>query len=166
MGYQRKESQPGPLQSVEQARRVNAELRRELERLAIENAQLTPHVETLRLQVTAARKKLTRQIRELEAARIQAERLANVTEQASTLPEPIYGGRKGLEAAAAEIEAHEAKRTKTSTIHRPKKSGPVLDNPRRKHGTVGTYRAGCRCEPCKARKAEYKAQYTAATKAA
>lgn len=120
-------------------RRRNAELRREMADLTIEHAHLEARTETMRLKVTTARKKLTRQIRELDAARIQTERLANATQHESTMPGSVYGGRAGLEAAAAEMEAHELKGLKLSRKREPR---PI------DHGTARKYGEGCRCDKC------------------
>lgn len=136
MGYQRKEASTGPLLTVEQARRRNAEIRLELARLAAENAQLEPQVNNLRTEVSKARKLLTRKVRDLEAARIQAEHLARVGVAGS---EPVHGGPAGLLAATQELKAHEFKYD-------------VLGRKRRilgpSHGTRNKYGEGCRCDDC------------------
>lgn len=139
MSYQHGRTlQPAPsVLSVEQARRRNAELRREIAALDKENADLEAQTATMRLKVTAARRNLNSKIRALDAARLQASRLSQMTVQPSTLPEPKYGGREGLQAAADEIEAYEAK-GKLGTVPR---SGP-------RHGTGRKYGQGCRCEEC------------------
>jgi hypothetical protein len=137
MGYQRKEAPSGPLLTVEQARRRNAEMRLELARLAAENAKLEPQIDTLRVEVSRARKLLTRKVRELEAARTQAEHLARV--QVVTSAEPVHGGQAGLIAATEEIEAHEFKLDKLGRKRRI--LGPS-------HGTRDKYDAGCRCDQC------------------
>jgi chromosome segregation ATPase len=137
MGYQRKEALSGPLLTVEQARRRNTELRLELARLAAENAQLEPQIDTLRTEVSRARKLLTRKVRELEAARTQAEHLARV--QVVTHAEPIHGGQAGLIAATEEIEAYAIKLDKLG--RRRRIVGPS-------HGTRKRYGKGCRCDDC------------------
>jgi hypothetical protein len=143
MAYQHGQTiKAAPVASVEQARRRNAEARLELARLEAEHKHLAPRIETMRLQVTAERRKLTRQIRELDAARAQTERIANAaTTPPSTLPEPIYGGRAGLEAATAEMEAHELKGLKLARKRAPR---PIS------HGTRNKYLEGCRCDDCEA----------------
>jgi len=143
MSYQHGKSSPGAIiQTVEQARRRNAELRIELSTLLSESAQLENHTSTMRLQVTAARRKLTRQIRELDAARAQADQIAHATAQTSTLPEPIYGGREGLQAAADEMRDYEERGLKLSKAPRPRiAKGPS-------HGTGRKYDQGCRCGEC------------------
>lgn len=138
MAYVRKEATASPIMSVEQARRRNAELRIELARLEAEKSHLGKSVETMRLQVSAARRKLTRQTRELDAARIQAERLASVAAKVTKLPEPVYGGRAGLLAATEEMEAYEFKK---ANIEARRRIGPS-------HGTGKKYATGCRCEDC------------------
>lgn len=126
--------------TVEQARRRNAELRLELAGLMAEQADLAPKVEAMRAEVTAARKKLSRQIRDLDAVRAQTASIASAAEQESALPTPLYGGREGLQAAADEIEAYEsAPGAKLSTVRR--RRGPS-------HGTGKRYEAGCRCGDC------------------
>lgn len=137
MGYQRKEAQSGPLLTVEQARRRNAEIRLELARLAAENAKLEPQINTLRVEVSRARKLLTRKVRELEAARTQTEHLTRV--QTVTLSEPVHGGQAGLIAATEEIEAHTIKYDKLGRKRRI--VGPS-------HGTRKRYAKGCRCDDC------------------
>lgn len=141
MAYQRgKSEQPSTtVLTVEQARRRNAELRRELAGLMAEQADLAGKVEAMRAEVTAARKKLSRQIRDVDTARAQAARIGTVVERASTLPEPVYGGREGLQAAADEIEAYDSKPgAKLGTVRR--------STPR--HGTGRVYGTGCRCGDC------------------
>lgn len=137
MAYQRKEAQSGPLLTVEQARRRNTEIRLELARLAAENAHLAPQVDSIRAEVSKARKLLTRKVRELEAARIEAEHLARV--QVANQSEPVHGGPNGLLAATEELQTHEFKYDKLGRKRRI--LGPS-------HGTRDKYDAGCRCEPC------------------
>lgn len=134
MGYVRN-PQPAVL-NIEQARRRNAELRRELAALTVENGQLEAQVTTMRLHVSEARRKLTLQVRELEAARAQQAQLAQVTTEPSGLPEPVHGGREGLLAAAAEIKAHESAGALPKRLRGPS------------HGTKRRYAAGCRCPKC------------------
>lgn len=140
MTYQRGQSlQPAPsVLSVEQARRRNSELRRELVVLNRDHAELEAQTKTMRLKITAARRELNRKIRTLDAVRAQVDRLSNVTPSPSTLPEPLYGGRAGLQAAADEIDAYDAKSGKLGTAP---KSGPS-------HGTGRKYGLGCRCDEC------------------
>jgi hypothetical protein len=122
--------------TVEQARHRNAELRIELVGLTREGADLEASTGLMREAVTAARKKLTRQIRDLDAIRAQSDRIAADTKHEPVLPAPQYGGREGLEAAAAEIEAYEG--DKLGTVRR---KGP-------RHGTSRKYKLGCRCDYC------------------
>jgi chromosome segregation ATPase len=141
MAYVRgKSEQPSTtVLNVEQARRRNAELRLELAGLMAEQSDLAAKVEAMRAEVTAARKKLSRQIRDVDAVRAQAARIASIVERESTLPAPVYGGREGLQAAADEIEAYESKPgAKLGTVRR--------SNPR--HGTGRKYGTGCRCGDC------------------
>ena len=144
MSYQhgRTANPAATMQTVEQARRRNAELRIELGALVSENAQLENRAVTMRLQVTTARRKLTRQIRELDTARTQAELLAYATVQTSTLPEPIYGGREGLQAATDEILAHDTRGLKLTKEKAPRVSKGLS------HGTSRKYDQGCRCRAC------------------
>lgn len=140
MGYQYRGKQAPAVMPIEQARRINAELRRELAALTAENADLEPKVDAMRRGVTAARKKLARQIRDIEVARIQTRNIAALA-ATPTAPESVYGGREGLQAAADEIEAHEAAEgAKLGTVRR---RGP-------RHGTGRKYSLGCRCEECQA----------------
>lgn len=127
MGYQRGLS-PQPATTalaVEQARRLNAALRLELAALTTEHANLAPKVETMRKDVSAARKKLTRQIRDLNTVRGQMEQIATVAPHVSTLPESVHGGHEGLQDASASQG----------------RKGPS-------HGTRTRYVAGCRCDAC------------------
>lgn len=136
MTYQRKEAPAGPLVTVERARRLNATMRVELDRLTAERNHLEPRLETVRAEVAKARKLLTRKVRELEATRIQLGRLATIE---PTSDEPIYGGREGLKAAAEEIKEHEFKLDKLG--RRRRIHGPS-------HGTRQKYDTGCRCDDC------------------
>lgn len=138
MGYVRSE-QKSTVLSVEQARRRNAELRRELAGLTVENTHLEAQVGTMRLRVSEARRKLTGMTRQLDVARSQAERLGKVVISPAPLSEPLYGGREGLEAATAEMEAFESRGLKLSKAREP---GGLS------HGTGRRYEAGCRCEAC------------------
>ena len=132
MAYQRGSS-PQPATtglSVERARRRNAELRRELAALTVENTRLEAQVQAVGEQVraaakdlTAARRKLTRQIRDSTASRAQAERIA--AEQQAAGPEPVHGGAGGLLEAAGEARAAGIR-----------------------HGTRRMYDTGCRCTDC------------------
>ena len=139
MGYQRgMTAQPMvTVQSVEQARRRNAELRIELASLTAENTQLEARVATARLRVSEARRLLTRKIRDLDTIRAQVDRLPAVP--VTGLPEPTYGGREGLLAAADEMEAHEAQGL---MFYKPRvRKGPS-------HGTRDRYATGCKCDLC------------------
>jgi hypothetical protein len=136
MGYQRKEASTGPLLTVEQARRRNAEIRLELARLAAEHQQLEPQVNNLRAEVSNARKLLTRKVRDLEASRIQAEHLARVSVAHG---EPVHGGPAGLLAATQEIGAHQFK---YDVLGRKR---PIVGP---SHGTRNKYAEGCRCDDC------------------
>lgn len=123
--------------TVEEARRRNAALRLELAALTAEHNHLAPKVEAMRADVTAARKKLSRQIRDLETARTQTANIAAHAQHAANTT-PLYGGPEGLQAAAGEIEAYESKPgAKLGTVRR----GPS-------HGTSRRYATGCRCDAC------------------
>jgi hypothetical protein len=145
MSYQRGNSaQPGDMVlSVEHARRRNAEMRIELAALLTEQAQLEAKTRTMRDSLTAGYRKLSRQIRELDAVRAQADNIAAAAQHVSTLPPPKYGGREGLQAATDEMRAHEDKQLKLSKAPRPRKAAT--------HGTSRMYdEEGCRCDECKA----------------
>jgi len=122
--------------TVEQARRRNAELRLELGALTAENTKLQAQAVEMRKQVTTARKKLSRQIRDLEAIRLQAKNIAALAEHAGS-PEPVFGGREGLQAATEEIRAHEDRGTESRRWREPS------------HGTGRRYALGCRCDDCR-----------------
>lgn len=132
--------QPAPVASVEQARRHNAALHAELRTLAAERADIAAHVKTMRAELTAARAKLSRQIRHLDAARAQQDLIEAAANFVSTLPEPIHGGRDGLQAAVDEMLAHETRGLKLAKPPRPR-TGPS-------HGTGRKYADGCRCDGC------------------
>ena len=143
MAYQRGTS-PQPATtglSVERARRRNAELRLELAALTAENTRLAPKVETMRRDVTAARKKLARQIRDLDVIRTQISNIAALAEHVVS-GGPVYGGPDGLQAAADEIKAHDEAGLNLTKGAGPRK-GPS-------HGTGRRYALGCRCLECKA----------------
>ena len=127
MGYQHgRTAAPTPTLSVEQSRRRNAELRIELSKLAAEHAHLAPKIEAMRRDLTAARKKLTRQIRDLAVVRAQTEHFA---------------------AAAADKQAaldHATTAIETSRPDAPKRR----PGPRLTHGKRAMYETGCNCDPC------------------
>jgi len=129
-----------PVLPVEQARRRNAELRRELAELMAENTHLEPKVEAMRRDVTAARKKLSRQIRDLDAIRSQAASIAALAELEAAAA-PRFGGPDGLQAAAHEIKAHEDKPLPPITPRR-------LGGRGGSHGTRRKYEEGCDCDDC------------------
>lgn len=137
MTYKRKEAAAGPLLTVERARRRNATMRLEMERLNAEHKFLEPRLEAVRAEVSKARKLLTRKVRELEAARIQIDQLATV--KVAPLPDPTYGGPEGLLAATEEMEAHEFKLDRLG--RRRRITGPS-------HGTREKYYSPCRCDEC------------------
>jgi len=140
MGYQYKGSQDGAVLPVEQARRRNAELRHELAALTAENDQLEMKARAVREDLTAEYRKLAQKIRQLDAVRAQADLMAAAKQFKSNLPEPVYGGREGLQAAADEMKAHEDKHLKLSKPPRPAKSPS--------HGASSGYTKGCRCAEC------------------
>lgn len=144
MGYVRGDS-PQPASTVltvEQARRRNAALRLELVAITAENVQLETKVETMRRDVSAARRKLSRQIRDLDTVRAQADQLAAAALHVSTSPEPVHGGREGLQAATEEMAAHEDQQLKLSKAPRRRTITPPS------HGTRRKYEEGCDCAKC------------------
>ena len=147
MSYQHgRTANPGAtMQTVEQARRRNAELRIELSALVNENAQIEVRIKTMRADLTMAYRKLARQIRDMDTVQAQAELMAASKRFASTLPPPIYGGREGLQTATEEMLAHEQRGLKLAKAPRPVK-GPSC-------GTGRKYDQGCRCGECVAWKA-------------
>jgi hypothetical protein len=150
MGYQFKGSRDSVVVNVEQARRRNAELRIELGALLTENTQIEARIKATRADLTAAYRKLSKQIRDMDAINAQAELVAASERFVSTLPEPKYGGREGLQAATDEMMAHEARGLKLAKAPRPIK-GPS-------HGTGRRYDLGCRCEECETWKVEKNAK--------
>jgi hypothetical protein len=142
MGYQHGKTTATVLtvEQFEDARRRNAAMKRELVFLDIENTRLQEEIEVRRAEVSQARRVLSRKVRDLAVIRTQVEQLAAV--YVSKLPEPVYGGREGLEAAAAEMAAHEAATYALGRRTR-KRSG-------NSHGTRKKYDEGCRCVACAA----------------
>lgn len=142
MAYQRGVSpQPATtVLTVEQARRRNAELRLALVAITAEKAQVEAKVEGMREELTVARRRLSRQIRDLDAIRTQTANIAALAEQAATT-EPKHGGPDGLQAAADEIKAYEDKHLNLSKPTRRRGKGPS-------HGTRSKYDEGCDCDDC------------------
>lgn len=138
------------LLTVEQARRRNAALALELQSLTEENADLDKQIRLMRDELSIAYRKLRRQVRDLESIRAQEQHLAEAETFKSTLPEPRYGGREGLEAATAEMMAHESKQLKLSKTIIPKGLS---------HGTYPKYKDGCRCPACIAAKNHSSSRY-------
>lgn len=136
---------------IEQARRLNADLRLELATLTAENTQLEARVGAMRQDVTVARRKLSRQIRDLETIRTQARNIAAMAGHSSGT-EPVFGGPAGLLAAADELKAH-GEAIASSTVRR----GPS-------HGTAGKYVQGCRCDECRGWRGRKSAQERAHVK--
>lgn len=130
------------LLTIHQVRQRNAALALELQTLTAEKAELDNHAEAMRKEVTAARKRLARQLREIDAARVQADQIAAAKRYVSTLPLPVHGGREGLQAATDEMLAHESKHLKLAKAPRPPKGLSC--------GTGRKYAKGCRCDDCKA----------------
>lgn len=141
MSYQYKGADVGAgIVTVEQERRRNAELHLELRALTAENAEIVNRIRLMRDELTTAYRKLRRQVSDLEAVRAQEQLIAEAETFTSTLPEPIHGGREGLQAATEEMMLHESKDLKLSKVIQP--TGPS-------HGTRRRYQAGCRCQECR-----------------
>jgi hypothetical protein len=140
MGYQHGRTAPTVLTAVqfEEVRRRNVAMKRELAFLTIENTRLQEEIDARRADVSQARRVLSRKVRDLAVVRTQVEQLTAVF--VSSLPEPLYGGREGLEAAAAEIAEHEERKDAMGRRTR-KRSG-------NSHGTRKKYDEGCRCITC------------------
>jgi chromosome segregation ATPase len=138
MAYVRQSQQPGPLVSVEQVRRRNAELRLELVAVMAERTRIEDQIREARQQVTSARRRLRRWVSDLDELLIKSAEIKSTTFR--TLPEPVHGGPEGLKAAADEMAAHE--------------EAVVILAPRRRslrgssHGTRGKYEQGCECDEC------------------
>lgn len=147
MAYIRKPAPDGPLLSAEQVRRRNAEMRIELVALMAEQAQLDAKTRTMRESLTDGYRKLSRQIKELDAVRAQADQIAAHAQHVATLPPPKYGGREGLQAATEEMLAHESRGLKLAKAFTPKITRGAS------HGTDRKYKDGCRCGECVTRKA-------------
>lgn len=130
------------LLTIDQVRQRNAALALELQTLTAEKAELDNRGDAMRKEVTAARKRLTRQLREIDAVRVHSDQIAAAKRYVSTLPPPIHGGREGLQAATDEMLTHESKHLKLAKAPRPPK-GPSC-------GTGRKYAKGCRCDDCKA----------------
>ena len=139
--YKGKPSAGAGLLTVEQERRRNAELHIELQAITAENAEIDKRIRLMRDELTGAYRKLRRQVRDLDSVRAQEQLIADAKTFKSKLPEPRYGGREGLEAATAEMMAHEAKGLKLSKTLAPPKG--------LSHGTRRRYADGCRCTECR-----------------
>lgn len=174
--YQRREQKPGPLVNIEQARRRNAELRIELVQLnqarqdleakvAAELALLEEESAAATRELSAAHKKLTRQIRRRDTVRTQAALMSAGCKNPSDLPEPMHGGREGLLAAADEMARYGARKRNKPTPIRSKRAPRTTSEAA--HGTWTQYRKHeCRCDECKAWKAADSARATARRKRA
>jgi len=150
----------GPLLTVEQARRRNAELMIELRsleaqqealtaRVAAEKAKLEQDTEQARKELTQAYRRLRSKVRELDAVRASEENITKTAAYVSELPPPLYGGRDGLEAAADEMAEYEARRNGRKAPPRGKRVKAELKPAL--HGTSTAYRRDkCRCAECKA----------------
>lgn len=130
----------GPVLTVEQLRRRNAELHVELQALTAENTEIDKRIRLMRDELTGAYRKLRKQVSDLEAVRAEEQLIAAAKTFKSKLPPPRYGGREGLEAATQEMLAHESRDLKLSKALPPPK-GPS-------HGTRRRYADGCRCAVC------------------
>lgn len=133
MAYQRREptARTGLL-SVEQERRRNAELARAIQQLRIERARLEQEAKNAADVLLALKSTVDRN-------RTESERMAEYREAMRKLPPPKYGGRDGLLAAVAEIDAHEMSKDKPRNPRTPA------------HGSKRRYYDwNCRCETCNA----------------
>lgn len=107
-----------------------------------------------RAELTKAREQLTKTIREADQVRLQALQVKAAAEYVSTLPEPVHGGRAGLEAATAELIEYEArKKAEGAVVELPPRPAHPRAEREFRHGTQNRYRAGCRCVACRTRKA-------------
>lgn len=141
-GATRQAEPEAKLLTIHQVRQRNAALALELQTLTAEQAELGNRTEAMRKEVTAARNRLTRQLREIDAVRIQSDQIAAAKRYVSTLPPPVHGGREGLQAATDEMLTHESKHLNLAKAPRRPK-GPSC-------GTQRKYEKGCRCDECKA----------------
>ena len=134
MSYQYKgkpAATPVSVLNVEQERRRNAELAMQLRRLELERQSLEREGEKVLSTLQALRSHVDR-------TRDETRRLAAYKEAMKKLPPPVHGGREGLLAATAEMEAHRPKPKPRQKEYR----GPS-------HGTRRRYYDWkCRCEAC------------------
>lgn len=129
--YKGKPAAPASVLNIEQERRRNAEMALTLRSLELERQSLESEAERVLSVLTALRSTVDRN-------RAETTRIAAYREAIRKMPPPIHGGREGLLAATAEMEAFESKKTKP---RKARKTSP--------HGTKRRYYVwGCRCEPC------------------
>lgn len=132
------------------ARHRNSALAAELRQLDAIGEQLQAAVAETRARLEAERDNALDELNKIRAERdalaSQSRAIVDYRARIALLPPPVYGGRDGLLAATAEIEAHD----------HPDRNGPS-------HGTRKRYYDGCRCAPCQdwheGHKARAKARY-------
>jgi hypothetical protein len=149
-----------------QARARNAVLAAELRQLEAISERLQAAIDSKRAELEAerdaakkelskAREQLTKTIKEADAVRLQASRIRSVAEYLTGLPEPVHGGRAGLEAATAELVEYEIRKKQTGMVVRlPKREPSRRAEAEHEHGSRSRYRSGCRCVSCRTWKAE------------
>lgn len=147
----------------------NAALAAELQRLEVTGQKLAADVSEARTALDAelaaakrdlskARELLTKTIKEADQVRLQASRIKDAAVYLSELPEPVHGGRAGLEAATEEIIEYEIRKRQTGmVVELPKREPHPKAEREYRHGTRRRYSAGCRCVACKTLKATYNA---------
>lgn len=147
MAYQRKATVTdigNGLLSIEQERRRKAELARTVHALRLETLRLEHEAEQVKSVLTALRETVG-------STRQETSRMSAYIQKMRQLPAPRYGGRDGLLAAVAEIEAHELSKDK------PRKERPVAA-----HGSKRRYYVwDCRCEKCVAWRDDQRAKLSA-----
>jgi DNA repair exonuclease SbcCD ATPase subunit len=153
------------------ARRRNSELAAELRQLEAiserlqaaiteKRADLEQERDAARKELSKAREQLTKTIKEADTVRHQARQILNAAHYLSTLPEPVHGGREGLEAATTEIIEYEIRKKATGlVVELPKRPATPKAEAEYRHGSKNRYRAGCRCVSCRTWKAADDTRY-------
>jgi DNA repair exonuclease SbcCD ATPase subunit len=151
---------PATEADLAQARHRNSQLAAELRQLdaigerlqqaiAEKKADLEAQTEQARKELTQGYRHLRSKIRQLDAVRANAEMIENTKAYTSDLPEPLFGGREGLEAATDEMADYEARRNGRTLPPRGKRV--ATERKLAVHGTSLAYRRDkCRCPECKA----------------
>lgn len=162
---------PATEADLAQARHRNSQLAAELRQLdaigerlqtAIEDtrARLEAERDAAKKELSKAREHLTKTIKEADTVRLQAQQILTAAHYLTDLPEPVHGGRAGLEAATTEMIEYEIRKRETGLIvDLPKRPATAKAEAEYRHGSKSRYRAGCRCVACRTWKAADTTRY-------